>query len=173
MVQLKGRKMVTIEPILQFDIEELTSMIKAIKPEWINIGADSQRNGLPEPTKEEVLELADKEAEEYIKEKEMQAKEEVKEMKCTYDDVSEEWKEKGLEFAIRFRNIEIPKRKDGTVDLEKIKDILLDHFLTYGVALLAMQCSFPFDDEGLDHEHIEALGSTIYFHLCSPINRQS
>lgn len=41
--------MVTIEPIMNFDVSELTDMMIYIQPDWINIGADSKNNGLPEP----------------------------------------------------------------------------------------------------------------------------
>lgn len=47
--------MITIEPILDFDISELIELIKIANPSWINIGADSKNHGLPEPSKEKVL----------------------------------------------------------------------------------------------------------------------
>lgn len=50
-------KMVTIEPIMDFDLVPLVSMIKNINPQWVNIGADSQRHNLPEPSKEKINEL--------------------------------------------------------------------------------------------------------------------
>lgn len=49
MVELKGRKFVTIEPILDFDPIVLARRIKNIEPEFVNIGADSKRHRLPEP----------------------------------------------------------------------------------------------------------------------------
>jgi hypothetical protein len=49
--------MVTIEPIMDFDIDEFISMIYSIKPKQVNIGADSGNNHLPEPTAEKVLQL--------------------------------------------------------------------------------------------------------------------
>jgi DNA repair photolyase len=50
-----GFKMfVTIEPILDFDPEILAGWIRDIKPEFINIGADSKSCGLPEPSAEKV-----------------------------------------------------------------------------------------------------------------------
>lgn len=49
--------MVTIEPILKFDLDVLSRWIIDIHPDFINIGADSKRHGLPEPTKDEVLAL--------------------------------------------------------------------------------------------------------------------
>lgn len=49
--------MVTIEPILDFDIDEFVKMLTTIKPRWINIGADSGGHNLPEPSKEKLLEL--------------------------------------------------------------------------------------------------------------------
>jgi len=43
------RKMVTIEPIMDFDVMILRGMIKNINPEFVNIGADSKGHNLPEP----------------------------------------------------------------------------------------------------------------------------
>ena len=51
------RKFVTIEPIMQFDLDKFIEMIISIKPEQVFIGADSGHNDLPEPTKDEVLQL--------------------------------------------------------------------------------------------------------------------
>lgn len=51
------RKMVTIEPIMDFDVIPLATMIAAIEPEWVNIGADSGHNKLDEPPKEKILKL--------------------------------------------------------------------------------------------------------------------
>lgn len=51
------RKMVTIEPILDFDLEEFVAMIKEIGPEWVNIGADSKGHGLKEPSADKILAL--------------------------------------------------------------------------------------------------------------------
>jgi DNA repair photolyase len=49
--------MVTIEPIMDFDVEDMVKIIKMAKPKWVNIGADSKKHNLPEPSKEKVLEL--------------------------------------------------------------------------------------------------------------------
>jgi len=49
--------MITIEPIMDFDVVELVNLIKIAKPTWVNIGADSKNNSLPEPEKEKLLEL--------------------------------------------------------------------------------------------------------------------
>ena len=49
------RKMITIEPIMQFDLKPFVFMIKTIQPEWVNIGADSGGNKLPEPSREKIL----------------------------------------------------------------------------------------------------------------------
>jgi DNA repair photolyase len=51
------KTMVTIEPIMDFDIEEFIKMIKRCSPTQVNIGADSGNNHLLEPSKEKVLEL--------------------------------------------------------------------------------------------------------------------
>lgn len=41
--------MVTIEPILDFDLNDLVELIRNAEPEWVNVGADSQGHNLPEP----------------------------------------------------------------------------------------------------------------------------
>lgn len=46
----KFRKMVTIEPMIDFITEPLVRLIEQIRPEFVNIGADTTRNNLPEPT---------------------------------------------------------------------------------------------------------------------------
>ena len=51
------RKMITIEPIIDFDLMELIELIKKVRPEWVNIGADSKGHHLPEPSKEKVITL--------------------------------------------------------------------------------------------------------------------
>lgn len=49
---------VTIEPILDFDIKEFVDLLTLSNVRWINIGADSGRNELPEPPKKKIVELA-------------------------------------------------------------------------------------------------------------------
>jgi hypothetical protein len=51
------RTMVTIEPIMDFTLEYMLFMLKKIKPEQVNIGADSGNNRLPEPPAERIREL--------------------------------------------------------------------------------------------------------------------
>ncbi len=46
---------ITIEPIIDFDLSVFVEMIKTVLPVQVNIGADSRRNRLPEPSKEKVL----------------------------------------------------------------------------------------------------------------------
>lgn len=46
--------MVTIEPIFDFDLNELIDLIVLANPEWVNIGADSKGHDLPEPSMEKV-----------------------------------------------------------------------------------------------------------------------
>ena len=50
-------KYVTIEPIMDFDLNEFVGIIQDIRPEQVNIGSDLGRHGLPEPPKEKVMEL--------------------------------------------------------------------------------------------------------------------
>jgi DNA repair photolyase len=52
-------KQVTIEPIFDFDLDELVLLIKMANPDQVNIGADSKNNHLPEPSKEKLLALID------------------------------------------------------------------------------------------------------------------
>jgi protein gp37 len=54
---LPFKRYVTIEPILDFDIEPFVELLKRCEPEQVNIGADSGNNGLPEPSREKVLAL--------------------------------------------------------------------------------------------------------------------
>jgi protein gp37 len=51
------KKMVTIEPIIEFDLTELLSMIIKINPKWVNIGADSKGHKLQEPSPEKIIDL--------------------------------------------------------------------------------------------------------------------
>ena len=44
----------TIEPIMDFDLNKFASIIAAIKPDMVSIGADSQHCGLQEPSKKKI-----------------------------------------------------------------------------------------------------------------------
>ena len=57
MKEIKGRKMVSIEPICDFKLDFFVDMIKEIKPEFVSIGADSKGHNLPEPSWEKVQQL--------------------------------------------------------------------------------------------------------------------
>jgi len=48
---------VTIEPIMDFDVDILVGWLAEIKPDFVNIGADSKNCGLPEPPAEKVKKL--------------------------------------------------------------------------------------------------------------------
>lgn len=50
-------KMITIEPIMDFDLRPFVEMIKSCRPIQVNIGANTSNIKLPEPTKEETLAL--------------------------------------------------------------------------------------------------------------------
>lgn len=43
--------MVTVEPIIDFDLGELIDLVEACHPAWVNIGADSNNHNLSEPNK--------------------------------------------------------------------------------------------------------------------------
>lgn len=48
---------ITIEPIMDFDLDIFIDMIELCEPIQVNIGADSGGHNLPEPSKEKVLSL--------------------------------------------------------------------------------------------------------------------
>lgn len=51
-------RQVTIEPIMDFfSVDRFVSLIKFIDPDQVNIGADSGRNNLPEPSSEKIRAL--------------------------------------------------------------------------------------------------------------------
>lgn len=47
-------KMITIEPIIDFEEQEFLEMIKEIDPDFINVGADSKNSKLIEPKKDKI-----------------------------------------------------------------------------------------------------------------------
>jgi protein gp37 len=53
------RKMISIEPILDFDLKEFLMWIENINPEFVSIGADSKNNGLKEPNSDKIKKLID------------------------------------------------------------------------------------------------------------------
>ncbi len=63
---VKGRKMVTIEPIMDFDLDMFVTLLRGVKPEFVNIGADSQGHNLPEPSWDKIQSLI-KELEKFTK----------------------------------------------------------------------------------------------------------
>jgi hypothetical protein len=50
-------KMVSIEPIMDFDLDVLVIWIEDIKPEFVSIGADSKGHKLPEPSADKINRL--------------------------------------------------------------------------------------------------------------------
>lgn len=50
-------KYLTIEPIIDFDVNEMVEIVKTVNPIQVNLGADSGNNNLPEPSKEKILAL--------------------------------------------------------------------------------------------------------------------
>lgn len=48
---------ITIEPILDFDLDDMMRMMYDCSPQQINIGADSGNNNLPEPSKDKLEQL--------------------------------------------------------------------------------------------------------------------
>lgn len=56
-IRIRFEKIITIEPIIDFDLKEFIQMIYNCGPKQVNIGADSGGHNLPEPPKEKILEL--------------------------------------------------------------------------------------------------------------------
>jgi len=54
MEMIEGRKMISIEPIWDFNLRLMLEWIRRIKPEFVSIGADSKGSNLPEPPKENI-----------------------------------------------------------------------------------------------------------------------
>lgn len=53
------RRFVTIEPIMDFDLEPMVELIKRCEPVQVNIGADSGNNNIPEPSIEKIMQLVE------------------------------------------------------------------------------------------------------------------
>lgn len=51
---------ITIEPVLDFDVDIFAEWLRIANPDFVNIGADSKGHGLEEPTMEKVQALIDK-----------------------------------------------------------------------------------------------------------------
>lgn len=57
-IKIMGYKtFITIEPVMKFNPVRLSNLIIDAMPDFINIGADSKRNNLPEPSKQDLGEL--------------------------------------------------------------------------------------------------------------------
>ena len=54
------RRFLTLEPILDFDVDILASWVDKIRPNFLNLGADSKGHGLIEPTVEKIMALTEK-----------------------------------------------------------------------------------------------------------------
>lgn len=59
MAQIGVTKMVSIEPIIDFDFYEMVGMIQLIRPNFVSIGADSKGHNLPEPSAAKIHQLID------------------------------------------------------------------------------------------------------------------
>ncbi|MBC8459655.1 MAG: hypothetical protein H8D67_16820 [Deltaproteobacteria bacterium] len=56
-ISYEYKTMVTIEPIMDFDLVSLVDFVEDCHPEWVNIGADSQGHNLPEPPAKKIEQL--------------------------------------------------------------------------------------------------------------------
>jgi len=52
--------MISIEPVMAFDLDAFTDMILGVHPYRVMLGADSQKNLLPEPTSYDLYQLIDR-----------------------------------------------------------------------------------------------------------------
>ncbi len=57
MLWIDPPKQITIEPIMDFDLNDFVEMIRIVNPYVVNIGADSKDNNLPEPSREKTIQL--------------------------------------------------------------------------------------------------------------------
>lgn len=80
------RTMVSIEPIMQFNLSRFVYFIKLCEPEFVSIGADSKHNGLPEPKGWEIVTLVN----ELLKFTEVRTKENLS--RLMYFEESAGWK---------------------------------------------------------------------------------
>ncbi len=81
MKMLNMRKMISIEPILEFNRCIFPNWIRAINPEFVSIGADSKGHNLPEPSWDKVQELI-KELKKFT---EVKVKDNLMRLKCSYE----------------------------------------------------------------------------------------
>jgi len=51
------RRMISIEPIMDFNLRDFLCMLRDIRPEFVSVGADSKRNNLIEPPPEKIKQL--------------------------------------------------------------------------------------------------------------------
>jgi protein gp37 len=57
MFRIKYPKFLTIEPVLDFDVDDMVALVATVGPKFVNIGADSKGHGLPEPPPEKLRAL--------------------------------------------------------------------------------------------------------------------
>jgi hypothetical protein len=57
--EMPFNRYLTIEPIMDFDLLQLVTLVRIVNPVQVNIGADSGNNHLPEPSKEKLHALID------------------------------------------------------------------------------------------------------------------
>jgi len=60
MQQLPSRKMASIEPVMDFDLDLFISWLWYMAPEFVSIGADSKGHSLPEPSPTKLRALIEK-----------------------------------------------------------------------------------------------------------------
>jgi hypothetical protein len=59
MEKIQLQKYVTIEPIMDFDLDKMVELIRMCDPVQVNIGSDSGKNNLPEPSRDKLIALID------------------------------------------------------------------------------------------------------------------
>jgi len=57
MREMPGHKMVSIEPVMDFDLYTMVKWIQEIAPDFVSVGADSKGHHLPEPSPDKLNKL--------------------------------------------------------------------------------------------------------------------
>ncbi len=57
MGEYRHKRMISIEPVMDFDLAVFLGWIRSIAPDFVSIGADSKRHGLVEPSSEKLVSL--------------------------------------------------------------------------------------------------------------------
>ena len=54
---ISSKIMLSLEPLINFDVNQMVAMIEQVRPDFVAIGADSKGKVAHEPTAREIIEL--------------------------------------------------------------------------------------------------------------------